>query len=131
MVKRSINNIELEINEKEANEIYLPKIFVDSIIKFDGELETIKREIYKWDGNENYFPLSIFWELTNKCNFSCPFCYINTPKAKEYKPIDFEECKIIIDELIKLGMLFCTFSGGECLLYKNFKKIYKLSLIHI
>ena len=62
-------------------------------------------------------------ELTNNCNFKCPFCYI-AGKSKYAKFRKFDELRPLFDSLIKHGMLFCTLTGGECLLHPDFKKIY-------
>lgn len=125
MLKRIINGLELEIDEKGANEIYFPKDFVECLGEFDGDIEILKDNIYKWNSNTEYIPLSILWELTNNCNFNCPFCYINTDEAKRFPYIRGNEWKVIIDALIKKGMLFCCLSGGECLLHPEFSEIYK------
>lgn len=125
MVKRIINGIELEIDEKEANEIYFPKDFVDTLDDFDGDIDILKESIYRWNGNIQYLPLSILWELTNNCNFNCPFCYINTDLAKRYPYLALDEARNIIDELVEMGMLFCCLSGGECLLHPHFLEIYR------
>jgi len=125
MVTRIINNLEIDINEKMANEIYLPEEFINSIEDFDGDIDTIKNKIYEWNNNITYFPLSILWEITNRCCFSCPFCYINTKSAKRHEYETFDYMKSIIDKLIKRGMLFCTISGGECMLHPEFVNIYR------
>lgn len=124
MITRIINQLEMDIEEKKANEIYLPQEFVKTIRKFDGGIDTIKQSIYAWN-NKTYFPLSILWEITNRCCFSCPFCYINTKSAPKYEYQTFEYMRTMIDKLIERGMLFCTISGGECILHPQFKNIYK------
>lgn len=124
MITRIINQLEIDIDEKKANEIYLPQDFVKTIQNFDGSIETVKKSIYEWN-NRTYLPLSIFWEITNRCCFSCPFCYINTKSAAKYEYQTFEDMKTIIDRLLERGMLFCTISGGECMLHPQFKYIYK------
>ena len=125
MVKRIINGLEIEIDEKCANVVYFPKEFVQSIEGFEGDIEVLKENIYKWNRNAEYMPLSILWELTNNCNFNCPFCYINTEKTKRFPYIKSCDWKNIIDVLVKKGMLFCCLSGGECLLHPEFLSIYK------
>lgn len=125
MVTREINSLEIDIDEHKANEIYFTEDFISSISEFDSDIETIKKEIYAWNNNDSFFPLSILWEITNICNFECPFCYVNTKKAKRHKYESFEEIKIKIDQLLDLGMLFCTLSGGECLTHPCFIDIYK------
>lgn len=122
MITRIINGIDIDIDESLPNELYFTRDFIDSIPNFCGTTDQIKDGIY--NANDEYLPISIMWEITNSCNFSCPFCYINTSYAKRYPFYSLEEMQKIADTLINMGMLFCTLSGGECLLQPNFEDIY-------
>lgn len=125
MIKRKINELEIEVNEYEANELYFPECFVENAEGiYEGDIEKIKKSIYAWNGNVTYVPVSILWEITNKCNFGCPFCYVNNEDAKRYPSRNFEYYKRIIDDLVNRGMLFCCLTGGECLLHSHFGEIY-------
>lgn len=72
-------------------------------------------------------PLSMTWELTDKCNLNCPFCYIhnhsNTSNNEKFE-YRFEEIKSELDDLIRQGLFICYLTGGECLLHPDFEKIY-------
>ena len=57
---------------------------------------------------------SICWNITNKCNENCQFCY-----RKICKDNTLEENKQIFDNLSKIKIDKITFSGGEPLLYDN------------
>lgn len=57
---------------------------------------------------------SICWNITNKCNENCQFCY-----RKVCKDNTLEENKQIFDNLSKIEIDKITFSGGEPLLYDN------------
>ena len=124
MVTRIINGIEIDIEETSSNEMYFTQDFIDSIKDFDGRMDQIKDGVYSCGVKEEYMPLSITWELTNSCNFSCPFCYINTPCAKRYPFYSYDELTKMVDSLVDMGMLFCTLTGGECLLHPNFADLY-------
>lgn len=64
-------------------------------------------------------PLALQIELTERCNFKCPFCYNNSGIRKE-SDIHLEEMKRILFDLKALGGVFlCVLSGGEPLLYKD------------
>lgn len=114
--------IEYDVNEHEANEIYIDERFLEETN--GGDIDSILDLMYRKNGIS---PLSMTWELTNRCNFNCPFCYIhnhsNTSKEEcsEYR---FEEIKSELDELIKRGLFICYLTGGECLLHPDFEKIY-------
>ncbi len=64
-------------------------------------------------------PLAIQIELTEVCNFKCPFCY-NDSGIREKRDIHIEKWKKLLSHIKKLGGVFlCIFSGGEPLLYKE------------
>lgn len=60
-------------------------------------------------------PLACVWEITNRCNFSCPHCraYIDAPKENE----NIEQ--LIMRELVSNDVLSVNISGGEPLLNKR------------
>ena len=61
--------------------------------------------------NELY---SICWNITNKCNENCKFCY-----RKMCNDNSLEENKKIFDNISKIKIDKITFSGGEPLLYES------------
>ncbi len=64
-------------------------------------------------------PLSIQIEITELCNFRCPFCY-NDSVIRKREKLPIEKWKKFLYELKELGGVFqCAFSGGEPLLYKD------------
>ncbi len=72
---------------------------------------------------DDYLPLTCRWELLDRCNFSCPFCYIVGHSFK--KLIRFSEIRNHLTELIDEGLLFCTLTGGEVTIHPDFKAIYQ------
>ena len=123
MITRVINSIEFDINEYESNEIYLNEN--DYIKTNNGDLDSIL-EMF-WGKKHIFLPLSMTWELTDNCNFECPFCYIhdkNRSDKYEWK-YRFKNMKAIIDFLIEKGLFICYLTGGECLTHPDFVKIYK------
>lgn len=64
-------------------------------------------------------PLAIQIEITESCNFNCPFCY-NDSGIRHEIALPIEKWKNFLYYLKDLGGVFqCAFSGGEPLLYKN------------
>lgn len=61
--------------------------------------------------NELY---SICWNITNKCNENCKFCY-----RKMCNDNTLEDNKKIFNNISKIKIDKITFSGGEPLLYEN------------
>lgn len=67
---------------------------------------------------EKLVPLRIIAELTYRCRFGCPHCYIrNRPERNE---LTYRELDSALDELAELGCLEITFSGGEPLMRSDF-----------
>ena len=121
IIERNIKGIEIDVDTSESNEIYLPES-VASNVKKDG-IEGILDAIYE-KANCEHILLSVFIELTDKCNFSCPFCYINENGKEHHSLPRFDELKQTLDFLIDKGLLYCTLSGGECLTHPDFSRIY-------
>ena len=57
---------------------------------------------------------SICWNITNKCNENCKFCYRKMRNDKS-----LQNNKKIFDNISKIKIDKITFSGGEPLLYEN------------
>jgi len=64
----------------------------------------------------------IIWNFTNRCNLACHHCYsYASPNAEDFLTTEF-----ILDsipELLKSGIKFVIFSGGEPLIRKDIFKI--------
>jgi AdoMet-dependent heme synthase len=70
---------------------------------------------------EKFIPLRAIAEITYRCNFGCPHCYVrNRSERNELTYVDW--CGVL-DELARLGCLELTFSGGEPLTRNDFFKI--------
>jgi len=119
-IYRRINGIEFGVNiSKGAGLLCSPD--VAKII--DGDIyEFIE---YLYEQKKSYTPMIATWEITNCCNFRCPFCYINTPAKPESKTQSFSEMKGYIDDLAEKGLLLVYLTGGEILSVPDFEKIYR------
>jgi MoaA/NifB/PqqE/SkfB family radical SAM enzyme len=71
---------------------------------------------------DEYYPLSMHWEVLDKCNLRCPFCYIVGHSWQRL--LRFEEMRPHLDELVERGLLFCTLTGGEVTIHPDFCEIY-------
>jgi len=120
IISRSINKIDFDIDVYKANELYFDECIAKKLTTYSCD------EITKLFYNEKqqYKILDLQWELTNICNFNCPFCYINI-EAEPKVALPFSAIKPAIDNLIDQGLLFCSLTGGEPLLHPNFIDIYK------
>lgn len=60
----------------------------------------------------NGFPLRVMFELTYRCNFYCPYCYVPLSYRRK-KELKTKEVFSILDQLKDLGCLYLGFTGGE------------------
>ena len=120
VVSRTINGTLVDIEVDEGDGIYLEEEVLDQLPGYD--IESIKEFFYS--NNRVYAPYSVMWELTNRCNLRCRFCYINCSGIEHEPFMPVESCYAMIDDLVRCGMLFCTLTGGECLLHPQFSDIY-------
>lgn len=90
----------------------------------DDKCEFAITEISRYirEHNTYYHPVLLTWEMTSRCNLSCPFCYIRDNSIN--KEVTFEEAKEMIDYFVSEGLFEVYLSGGECLLLTDFLKIY-------
>lgn len=65
----------------------------------------------------------ICWLITTRCNQKCEYChgFRNIPE------LSFEENKEVLMKLIRAGVNYITFSGGEALLYPNIVELLKIA----
>lgn len=63
-------------------------------------------------------PHSIMFELTYRCNFRCPHCYI-PDKSGQRQELGTKQVFAILDELKDMGVFSIGFTGGEALLRKD------------
>lgn len=68
-------------------------------------------------------PLSLMWNMTKRCNFTCPFCFIRDNAFDRDPTLD--GVLPLLERIISLGLVRATLSGGECLLIKEFPSIYR------
>lgn len=74
---------------------------------------------------KNKIPVSGTFELTRKCNFNCKMCYVHTTDTSGDVELTTEEWLKIAENAKNAGMLFLLLTGGEPLLRKDFKELYK------
>lgn len=70
-------------------------------------------------------PFTAGIELLPDCNFRCIHCYAESDRIDRKEPMSTNQILGIIDELVKHNCIELYFTGGECLLHKDFFTIYK------
>jgi radical SAM protein with 4Fe4S-binding SPASM domain len=66
-------------------------------------------------------------ELTHRCNLACVHCYVNLPatdRAAQRREMSAAHIRRVVDELVELGTLSLTLTGGEPLVRPDFAEIY-------
>ena len=109
-------------------EASLTKIYGDRFVEYRKAFNKA-REYYNYAGEVPDFPITVSFELTNKCNLACIMCYHGTEAAKKEKFVGLTiegvhkllaECKDKALPSIILG------SGTELLFAKNAHEVIRL-----
>jgi len=61
----------------------------------------------------------VVWNLTRRCNLSCPHCYAEATSGKTGEELPHREARALIDDLAHFGVPVLLFSGGEPLLRED------------
>ena len=72
-------------------------------------------------------PIAGNFELTARCNFNCPMCYVHMNAeeiAKKGRELTAQEWISIAEEAKDKGMIFVLLTGGEPFIRKDFFEIY-------
>lgn len=70
-------------------------------------------------------PQKLILEITPKCNFKCPFCYCLWHEYPELARhvLTLSDWKKVIDEVVRKGVTDFLFTGGELLLFKEWRQL--------
>ena len=72
-------------------------------------------------------PILVHLDLTNRCNFNCPWCYVKNYISNRIE-MPFHIASKIINELVDYGVQSILFTGGgEPTLYPDFMKAVELA----
>lgn len=64
-------------------------------------------------------PLTVIFNVTNRCNSFCKHCYAAYPKRDNSNEMTTEQIKTLVSDLRENGCLRISFSGGEPLLRED------------
>ena len=73
-------------------------------------------------------PVGGTFELTARCNFNCPMCYVHMTQEQVYaagKELTAAQWLELAREARDRGMIFALLTGGEPLMRRDFFEIYK------
>jgi radical SAM protein with 4Fe4S-binding SPASM domain len=83
------------------------------------------RFIHKHTGN--YYPVTVTWEITYKCNQTCIHCYEDCNFTKNMQDLDIESIRNILLELHKNGCFILNITGGEPFIRKDLFEILRIA----
>lgn len=78
-------------------------------------------------GNQLGLPIAGNFELTARCNFNCPMCYVHMSAeeiAQKGRELTAQEWIAIAEAAKNKGMIFALLTGGEPFVRKDFFEIY-------
>jgi radical SAM protein with 4Fe4S-binding SPASM domain len=61
--------------------------------------------------SEQNLPLEVLLEITHRCNLPCKHCYL--PDHEDHGELSLEEICDLFDQLVAIGTVFLTLTGGE------------------
>jgi MoaA/NifB/PqqE/SkfB family radical SAM enzyme len=77
------------------------------------------QQIHK-NAKEKGFPLRVMFELSYRCNFRCPHCYVPASYKKRVRQeLNTQEVFSVLDQLADIGCFYLGFTGGEPFLRKD------------
>lgn len=123
MIDRECCGFHFIVDPHSSSDIYFTKEELQKLNDDDCALSVTGISKYFRKNNPSYSPILLTWEMTSRCNFNCPFCYIKDNSIA--KEVSFEETIDLIDTLADRGLFEVYLSGGECLLVEDFLKIYE------
>lgn len=107
-------------DNKEIESI-VKKMFKKGILVFQSQ--PIKKELIFHGTKGSYYPKEIAIELTNSCNYKCPFCY---KSAKDNGQYISDEDILKLDSSIHNNVNNILLTGGEPTLHPNYLKYIEL-----
>ncbi len=105
---RMSNSVPVPYRAGELKE--LPEIF--------SELRSLYRKYHIWP-EDLKGPVSAAIDITYRCNYNCPYCYVGCFSDAIRRELSKKEIFSVIDELAKLDVLVLCLCGGEPTLRKD------------
>lgn len=119
-IVRTIGGATLLVESNESHGLYFDE---DFLLKAEvSELQLSQLDICRLLSEDCFRPILLQWEITDKCSFSCPFCYIVGHSKNAL--VGLVDIQIHLDSLIQEGLLYCILTGGEATIHPDFIEIY-------
>ena len=84
------------------------------------------RTFLDYRAREKGVPLKGVFELTPYCNLDCKMCYVHLDSAQMQgcSLLKADKWEEIMAQAVEAGMMYATLTGGECLTYPDFERLY-------
>jgi len=101
----------------------------------DNDIEKISDSLLELDKNTSDFCLfripsngsRIIWEVTNRCNYYCPYCIFSSSNELKSQELTSEQALNLIREIKQHGFTHLKITGGEPFLRKDIMDILEYS----
>lgn len=74
---------------------------------------------------EQRIPVQGELELTTACNFKCAHCYVSGMLNTEHREMNTDVACRIVDEVADAGCIWLLITGGEPLVHRGFRRVWK------
>lgn len=93
------------------------------------QLCSVYQFVERLDETEERPLRAVTLELTRRCNLNCLHCFCGQPPNHKSRQdeLAFSEWERILEQCAQEGVLFLTLTGGEPLLYPQFREIWKIA----
>lgn len=84
------------------------------------------RSFLSFRAREAGVPLNGIFELTPLCNLDCKMCYVHLTSTQlaHRHLLSAEQWESLMTQAISAGMMYAKLTGGECLTYPEFRRLY-------
>jgi radical SAM protein with 4Fe4S-binding SPASM domain len=93
---------------------------------FDELQQYLLDELVVEQGFHLATPLLVWFEITRKCNLTCPHCYIDAGHPRDGE-LATREILHLLEEMAQMGVWAVTFTGGEPTLHADFAKLVQFA----
>lgn len=119
-IMRTIGDVPVLVDPQGAHTLFFSEDFLSDNNVAGRPLSQL--DICRLLSRDKFLPVFLHWELIDKCNFKCPFCYIVSHSHN--RVVRFASVRQHVEHLVTAGLLYCVLSGGEPTMHPDFVDIY-------
>ncbi|KGL47569.1 hypothetical protein HQ49_08025 [Porphyromonas gulae] len=132
---KEIKCLKIGISEDEVKDL-INFLIANNLIEGQYSTENIpinnnveSMELWKFVNKHTgrYYPITVTWEITYKCNQTCIHCYEDCDFTKNMQDLDIESIRRILIDLKKNGCFILNITGGEPFARKDIFDILRIA----